>query len=164
MINHYSVIASAVTTCKDRPIYAAGLESGQSQACLNVWRVRPSIFKHFYELTRRESVWQKNRQKKTNKGSFCKTRNINVTAPCELPLLHGATYEAGYRAGLTVAHASSVNIACDMGRSPPATLNCHLGRLQPTVHDFCRPLGQYNNFLIDKPSTSETLVKCILIK
>ncbi|XP_060807330.1 uncharacterized protein LOC106139408, partial [Amyelois transitella] len=64
-----------------------------------------------------------------------------VAAPCELPLLHGATYEAGYRAGLTVAHASSVNIACEPGRSPPATLNCHLGRLQPTVHDFCRPLA-----------------------
>ncbi|CAH2986746.1 unnamed protein product [Chilo suppressalis] len=64
-----------------------------------------------------------------------------VAAPCELPLLHGATYEAGYRAGLTVAHASSVNIACEAGRSPPATLNCHLGRLQPTVHDFCRPLA-----------------------
>ncbi|XP_073962964.1 uncharacterized protein [Choristoneura fumiferana] len=64
-----------------------------------------------------------------------------VPAPCELPLLHGATYEAGYRAGLTVAHASSVNIACEAGRSPPATLNCHLGRLQPTVHDFCRPLA-----------------------
>ncbi|KAL0811803.1 hypothetical protein ABMA28_009231 [Loxostege sticticalis] len=64
-----------------------------------------------------------------------------VAAPCELPLLHGATYEAGYRAGLTVAHASSVNIACETGRSPPATLNCHLGRLQPTVHDFCRPLA-----------------------
>ncbi|CAH2250497.1 jg9593 [Pararge aegeria aegeria] len=64
-----------------------------------------------------------------------------VAAPCELPILHGATYEAGYRAGLTVAHASSVNIACDTGRSPPATLNCHLGRLQPTVLDFCRPLA-----------------------
>ncbi|XP_053618316.1 uncharacterized protein Hasp isoform X2 [Plodia interpunctella] len=64
-----------------------------------------------------------------------------IAAPCELPLLHGATYEAGYRAGLTVAHASSVNIACEPGRSPPATLNCHLGRLQPTVHDFCRPLA-----------------------
>ncbi|KAG7300622.1 hypothetical protein JYU34_014915 [Plutella xylostella] len=64
-----------------------------------------------------------------------------VPAPCELPSLHGATYEAGYRAGLTVAHASSVNIACEAGRSPPATLNCHLGRLQPTVHDFCRPLA-----------------------
>ncbi|XP_049879785.1 uncharacterized protein LOC126376459 isoform X2 [Pectinophora gossypiella] len=64
-----------------------------------------------------------------------------VAAPCELPLLHGATYEAGYRAGLTVAHASSVNIACEPGRSPAATLNCHLGRLQPTVHDFCRPLA-----------------------
>ena len=76
----------------------------------------------------------------------------NVSAPCELPLLHGATYEAGYRAGLTVAHASSVNIACEPGRSPPATLNCHLGRLQPTVHDFCRPLGKFNmsfkNFII----------------
>ncbi|CAH2056897.1 unnamed protein product, partial [Iphiclides podalirius] len=64
-----------------------------------------------------------------------------VAAPCELPLLHGATYEAGYRAGLTVAHASSVDISCEPGRSPPATLNCHLGRLQPTVHDFCRPLA-----------------------
>ncbi|XP_012545704.3 uncharacterized protein LOC101741571 isoform X2 [Bombyx mori] len=64
-----------------------------------------------------------------------------VAAPCELPLLHGATYEAGYRAGLTVAHASSVSIACEPGRSPSATLNCHLGRLQPTVHDFCRPLA-----------------------
>ncbi|XP_041978220.1 uncharacterized protein LOC121732407 isoform X2 [Aricia agestis] len=64
-----------------------------------------------------------------------------VAAPCELPLLNGATYEAGYRAGLTVAHASSVSIACEPGRSPPATLNCHLGRLQPTVHDFCRPLA-----------------------
>ncbi|KAJ2938869.1 hypothetical protein O0L34_g17677 [Tuta absoluta] len=64
-----------------------------------------------------------------------------VAAPCELPLLHGATYEAGYRAGLTVAHASSVNLACEPGRAPPATLNCHLGRLQPTVHDFCRPLA-----------------------
>ncbi|XP_045762822.1 uncharacterized protein LOC123865673 [Maniola jurtina] len=64
-----------------------------------------------------------------------------VAAPCELPILHGATYEAGYRAGLTVAHASSVNIACETGRSPPATLNCHLGRLQPTVLDFCRPLA-----------------------
>ncbi|KAL4708940.1 hypothetical protein ACJJTC_014968, partial [Scirpophaga incertulas] len=64
-----------------------------------------------------------------------------VAAPCELPLLHGATYEAGYRAGLTVAHASSVNIACEAGRAPPATLNCHLGRLQPTVHDFCRPFA-----------------------
>ncbi|KAJ0171288.1 hypothetical protein K1T71_012838 [Dendrolimus kikuchii] len=64
-----------------------------------------------------------------------------VAAPCELPLLHGATYEAGYRAGLTVAHASSVSIACEPGRSPAATLNCHLGRLQPTVHDFCRPLA-----------------------
>ncbi|XP_063369637.1 uncharacterized protein LOC134657962 [Cydia amplana] len=64
-----------------------------------------------------------------------------VPAPCELPQLNGATYEAGYRAGLTVAHASSVNIACEAGRSPPATLNCHLGRLQPTVHDFCRPLA-----------------------
>ncbi|KAM3956627.1 LOW QUALITY PROTEIN: hig-anchoring scaffold protein, partial [Aphomia sociella] len=64
-----------------------------------------------------------------------------VAAPCELPLLHGATYEAGYRAGLTVAHASSVNIACEAGRAPSATLNCHLGRLQPTVHDFCRPLA-----------------------
>ncbi|KAG6451661.1 uncharacterized protein LOC115444557 [Manduca sexta] len=64
-----------------------------------------------------------------------------VAAPCELPLLHGASYEAGYRSGLTVAHASSVNIACDPGRAPPATLNCHLGRLQPTVHDFCRPLA-----------------------
>ncbi|CAG4983211.1 unnamed protein product [Parnassius apollo] len=64
-----------------------------------------------------------------------------VAAPCELPILHGATYEAGYRAGLTVAHASSVDIACEPGRSPPATLNCHLGRLQPTVHDFCRPLA-----------------------
>ncbi|CAK1543665.1 unnamed protein product [Leptosia nina] len=63
-----------------------------------------------------------------------------VAAPCELPQLTGATYEAGYRAGLTVAHASSVNIACEPGRSPPATLNCHLGRLQPTVHEFCRPL------------------------
>ncbi|CAB3232406.1 unnamed protein product [Arctia plantaginis] len=64
-----------------------------------------------------------------------------VAAPCELPQLNGATYEAGYRAGLTVAHASSVNIACEPGRTPPATLNCHLGRLQPTVHDFCRPLA-----------------------
>ncbi|XP_038218678.1 uncharacterized protein LOC119837224 isoform X1 [Zerene cesonia] len=63
-----------------------------------------------------------------------------VAAPCELPQLTGATYEAGYRAGLTVAHASSVDIACEPGRSPPATLNCHLGRLQPTVHEFCRPL------------------------
>ncbi|XP_045513614.1 uncharacterized protein LOC123707539 isoform X2 [Pieris brassicae] len=62
-----------------------------------------------------------------------------VAAPCELPLLTGATYEAGYRAGLTVAHASSVGISCEPGRSPPATLNCHLGRLQPTVHEFCRP-------------------------
>ncbi|XP_045540469.1 uncharacterized protein LOC106717941 [Papilio machaon] len=69
-----------------------------------------------------------------------------VAAPCELPLLHGATYEAGYRAGLTVAHASSVDISCEPGRSPPATLNCHLGRLQPTVHDFCRPLGSYSLF------------------
>ncbi|XP_047540229.1 uncharacterized protein LOC125073443 isoform X1 [Vanessa atalanta] len=64
-----------------------------------------------------------------------------VAAPCELPILHGATYEAGYRAGLTVAHASSINIACEPGRLPPATLNCHLGRLQPTVLDFCRPLA-----------------------
>lgn len=69
-------------------------------------------------------------------------KKLYPSAPCELPLLHGATYEAGYRAGLTVAHASSVNIACEPGRSPPATLNCHLGRLQPTVHDFCRPLGK----------------------
>ncbi|KOB66896.1 Sushi, von Willebrand factor type A, EGF and pentraxin domain-containing protein 1, partial [Operophtera brumata] len=64
----------------------------------------------------------------------------------ESPLLAGRVggYEhAGmrYRAGLTVAHASSVNIACEPGRTPPATLNCHLGRLQPTVHDFCRPLA-----------------------
>ncbi|CAG9571132.1 unnamed protein product [Danaus chrysippus] len=64
-----------------------------------------------------------------------------VAAPCELPILNGATYESGYRSGLTVAHASSVNIACEAGRSPPATLNCHLGRLQPTVIDFCRPLA-----------------------
>ncbi|XP_050671196.1 uncharacterized protein LOC126969692 [Leptidea sinapis] len=63
-----------------------------------------------------------------------------VPAPCELPQLTGATYEAGYRSGLTVAHASSVNVACDLDRSPPATLNCHLGRLQPTVQDFCKPL------------------------
>ncbi|VVC93465.1 unnamed protein product [Leptidea sinapis] len=71
---------------------------------------------------------------------------VHFSSPCELPQLTGATYEAGYRSGLTVAHASSVNVACDLDRSPPATLNCHLGRLQPTVQDFCKPLVRKNVF------------------
>lgn len=58
-------------------------------------------------------------------------------APCELPVVKHGVYTAGYRAGLTIAHGSSVALHCEIGFAPPATFVCELGNLKPNNADLC---------------------------
>ncbi|XP_021700723.1 sushi, von Willebrand factor type A, EGF and pentraxin domain-containing protein 1 [Aedes aegypti] len=56
-----------------------------------------------------------------------------LPAPCVLPPIMHAMYQGGYRAGLTIAHGSSVMIQCEsgMGNVAPVQMDCALGSLTP---------------------------------
>lgn len=57
-----------------------------------------------------------------------------LPAPCVLPEVMHAVYQGGYRAGLTVAHSSSVMVQCDNALAnpvPPVQMDCALGALTP---------------------------------
>ncbi|XP_035774232.1 sushi, von Willebrand factor type A, EGF and pentraxin domain-containing protein 1-like [Anopheles albimanus] len=56
-----------------------------------------------------------------------------LPAPCVLPPIMHAMYQGGYRAGLTIAHGSSVMIQCEsgMGSVAPVQMDCALGSLTP---------------------------------
>lgn len=47
-----------------------------------------------------------------------------LPAPCVLPPILHAFYQGGYRAGLTIAHGSSVMVQCEsgMGNMPPVQM------------------------------------------
>uniref|UniRef100_A0A8W7PH35 Uncharacterized protein n=1 Tax=Anopheles coluzzii TaxID=1518534 RepID=A0A8W7PH35_ANOCL len=56
-----------------------------------------------------------------------------LPAPCVLPPIMHAIYQGGYRAGLTIAHGSSVMIQCEsgMGSASSVQMDCALGSLTP---------------------------------
>ncbi|XP_050076471.1 uncharacterized protein LOC126563780 [Anopheles maculipalpis] len=56
-----------------------------------------------------------------------------LPAPCVLPPIMHAMYQGGYRAGLTIAHGSSVMIQCEsgMGSASSVQMDCALGSLTP---------------------------------
>lgn len=57
-----------------------------------------------------------------------------LPAPCVLPEVMHATYQGGYRAGLTIAHGSHVMVSCENGVAssiPPVQMDCALGSLTP---------------------------------
>ncbi|KAL9706863.1 hypothetical protein quinque_010381 [Culex quinquefasciatus] len=56
-----------------------------------------------------------------------------LPAPCVLPQIMHAMYQGGYRAGLTIAHGSSVMIQCEsgMGNMAAVQMDCALGSLTP---------------------------------
>ncbi|XP_068084486.1 sushi, von Willebrand factor type A, EGF and pentraxin domain-containing protein 1 [Anabrus simplex] len=58
-----------------------------------------------------------------------------VPVPCELPTIVHGQYLSGYRAGLTIAHGSSVDFQCDSdySKSTAQPIECHLGDLRPRV-------------------------------
>lgn len=41
-----------------------------------------------------------------------------VPSPCSLPTINNAVYQGGYRAGLTIAHGSSVSVQCEGSTTP----------------------------------------------
>lgn len=47
-----------------------------------------------------------------------------LPGPCVLPPIMHASYQGGYRAGLTIAHGSSVMVQCEsgMGTTPPVQM------------------------------------------
>lgn len=68
------------------------------------------------------------------------------SAPCELPAVQHAVYSAGYRAGLTTAHGSSVSIHCERGYSPPAVLQCTLGDIRMRPSEPCQSIEGKNYY------------------
>lgn len=57
-----------------------------------------------------------------------------VSLPCTLPNLINAVYEGGYRAGLTIAHGSTVNFHCDNTiNTTPIKVSCIKGSLTPVI-------------------------------
>lgn len=66
-----------------------------------------------------------------------------VSLPCTLPNLVNAIYEGGYRAGLTIAHGSTVNVHCDNTvNSTPVKVSCVKGILAPPIETIHCESGQ----------------------
>ncbi|XP_026477208.1 CUB and sushi domain-containing protein 1-like [Ctenocephalides felis] len=56
-----------------------------------------------------------------------------IPGPCQLPVAPNAQYMGGYRAGLTIAHGSSVTVHCEGNSSNPITLSCDYAALTPAT-------------------------------
>lgn len=66
-----------------------------------------------------------------------------VSLPCTLPNLVNAIYEGGYRAGLTIAHGSTVNVHCENTvNSTPVKVSCIKGALAPAIESIHCETGQ----------------------
>ncbi|GAB6024202.1 hypothetical protein CHUAL_008903 [Chamberlinius hualienensis] len=58
-----------------------------------------------------------------------------IPGPCELPHITNGHYTSGYRAGLTIAHGSTIEYDCenDYTKTTLRAITCHLGQLKPRV-------------------------------
>lgn len=65
-----------------------------------------------------------------------------TASPCQLPHIRNGQYLHGYRAGLTIANASSVTFQCDKDflRSTSQPIQCVLGQLYPRT-PYCKRNG-----------------------